>query len=745
MKILFFVSIFYLYSSNLYAADGLSVQANLDIVWLAIAAALVFFMQAGFCLLETGCIRKKNTLNVAMKNATDMMVSVLLFWAIGYAFMFGSSNSNFIGTDAFLLKGVSEPYDYMFFIFQAVFAGTAATIVSGAVAERMQFTGYLIIAAVVAAFIYPVVGHWIWNSDGWLAQKGFIDYAGSTVVHSVGAWVALAGIIILGPRIGRFNKDGTVNEIYGHDLLLTTVGVFILWFGWFGFNGGSSLVADTSIPIVLINTMLAACAGGTVNLFFAVFSSNHIKVEQVLNGILGGLVAITAGCGTVEPVGAVAVGVVGGMVAHFAMLFLLYVCKLDDPICAIPVHGFAGAAGTIMLAFVAPVDALNHSMWQQAAVQATGVAATFGWSFITGLILFAGLKMFNILRVSEEHEQKGLNITEHGAKTVWLDTLVAMDEIIKDGDLSRRVQVENGTEAGEVAKCFNNLMQKFEENISKIIQTSNDVKETSGHLIQFTDETSKRLGEQDENTNNIVDSIYKLKENLENIQNQASSLSETSQSVEAEFTSTTQVVEFVRTTVSTMLSTINDINEIMVEVKDHSEKVGTVSHVISDITEQTNLLALNAAIEAARAGEAGRGFSVVADEVRSLAARTRESTTEIEQMVTELNDKTLKAENAINKGKEQAENSYKTIDMVGMAFVSIQDAVTAIKELNHSLYETVETQNEMTVAIHGNALTIKDLSEKTNKDMFKIMQDGKKMDETNKLMEGLVSEYKVVH
>ncbi|WP_415904730.1 ammonium transporter [Neptuniibacter sp. QD48_55] len=741
-----FGAVFLLFATPYVSASELAqFQQNMDIVWLALCAGLVFFMQAGFCFVETGCIRKKNTLNVAVKNISDMAAAILLFWGLGYGLMYGDSIAGFIGSSAFFLSGVTESYDLIFFLFQAVFAGTAATIVSGAVAERMKFSGYLIIAGVTAGFLYPVVGHWIWSENGWLAQKGFIDFAGSTAVHSVGAWIALAGVIVLGPRIGRFNKDGSVNEIAPHDLLLTTVGVFILWFGWFGFNGGSTLAVDGSIAKVLVNTSLAAAAGGIINLMLAHMDSDYVRIERILNGVLGGLVAITAGCAVVTPLGAVLIGMCGGVIAHYSHHFLLHVCKLDDPISAIPVHGFAGATGTLLLVFFAPEAALNHSLLEQFLVQLQGVVATLVWSFSFGLVLFLLLKMVGQLRISEDDEKSGLNVSEHAATTGWLDTLQAMHGIMQDKDLTRRIKIEHGTEAGEVAACFNALIEQFQRNLGSISQTSSQVNETASNLLSFSNQTSQRLEEQENNTALIVESIEELKNTLNSISGQAQGVAESSNQADTELMSTSQMIVMATGAIEMMAKTIEDVATIIPEVNEQSDRVGRVTEVISEIAEQTNLLALNAAIEAARAGDAGRGFAVVADEVRNLAQKTKASTLEIESMVEALHNKTRSANTIIEKGKKQADESNKTIEMAGLSFQFITDAVQQMKAVNDQLAATIAVQTDASEAIHESIVAIKQVSEDTNQDVATLLDDGKSMNKITQEMHQIVAEYRVVH
>ena len=405
------------------------VQNNLNVVWIIASAAMVFFMQAGFTALESGLVRAKNYINVAIKNFVDMVFAMLAFYLTGYAFMFGSDYLGILGIDRFLLSGNMSDYDYAFFIFQAVFAGTAATIISGAVAERMKFGGYIFVSFSVSALIYPISGHWVWGDGGWLAEKGFVDFAGSTVVHSVGAWLGLVGAYMLGPRIGRYDENGKPIKIHESSLQIATIGVFILWFGWFGFNGGSTLTGDGSIAKVIVNTNLSAAIGAITATIASKIMHSKIRVALVLNGGLGGLVAITAGCNAVEPLGALIIGAIAGVIVIFGDI-LLEKIKIDDPIGAIAVHGFAGAFGTIALALVAPVEALPaKDAFEQLGVQILGVVSIFIYSILAGFIIFYILKSTNNLRVDKEHELKGLNVSEHGAPSVMLDTYEVMNKI----------------------------------------------------------------------------------------------------------------------------------------------------------------------------------------------------------------------------------------------------------------------------------------------------------------------------
>lgn len=405
-------SLLALLAAPLSASASDTLTASADIVWVAVSAALVFFMQAGFALLEGGCSRAKNSTNVILKNFADLCFGVLGFWLLGYGLMFGTNLTGWFGSDHFLPDS-SPGNEAVFFVFQAMFAATAATIVAGSVAERMRFWPYLIASFVITALIYPVSGSWVWGSfyegSGWLAQRGFVDFAGSTVVHSVGAWCALAGVILLGPRLGRFAKDGSPRTIPGHNLPMVSLGVFILWLGWFGFNGGSTLAASQDVGTVLMNTQIAAVLGVIGTILCAALLRRPMSAVTILNGGLAGLVSITAGCGSMSAGFSALTGLIGGFVMVLSGL-ALEKFKLDDVVGAIPVHGFAGAWGTLAAGMFYAGDTFNVS---RIAIQLLGIGAIFVWSFSAALILFGLLKMFIGIRASTLHEQHGLDYTEH--------------------------------------------------------------------------------------------------------------------------------------------------------------------------------------------------------------------------------------------------------------------------------------------------------------------------------------------
>lgn len=393
-------------------ADNAQLKTEVDTVWVITAAALVFFMQAGFALLESGMSRSKNAVNVVMKNYMDVCIGSIIFWMVGYGLMFGDNATGFFGETHFFPQQLTD-MGYSFLLFQTMFAATAVTIASGAMAERTRYHGYLLGALLVSGIIYPVYGSWVWGSyydgQGWLAELGFIDFAGSTVVHSIGGWVALAGIIVLGPRLGKFSTSGKPRDIPGHNLTLVALGGLILWLGWFGFNGGSTVAADTSIGLIVLNTHLSAAAGAVGAIAMLLLTRQPVLLTQSINGSIGGLVGITAGCATMEPQYAMLTGFIAGMVV-VAGARILEFFKLDDVVGAVSVHGFAGAWGTMAAGIFLKGNMFNI---EQVFVQFIGVATGFLWAFPLALLMYYAIDKLIGLRASSLDEQRGLDYSEH--------------------------------------------------------------------------------------------------------------------------------------------------------------------------------------------------------------------------------------------------------------------------------------------------------------------------------------------
>lgn len=399
----------------------------INIVWVFLAAVMVMLMQAGFAILEAGLTRQKNCNNVLMKNIMDFAIGSIIFFIVGFGLMFGDSIGGFIGSTGFFdptkldlaqFKALSPS---VFIFFQTVFCATAATIVSGAMAERTKFVSYLVYTFVISLVIYPIAGHWIWGG-GFLSKLGFIDYAGSTAVHSVGGWAALMGTVVLGPRIGKYSKDGKARAIPGHNIMMAALGVFILWFCWFGFNPGSSLEAAAYVGHIALTTNLSACAGALAAMFLTWKKYGKPDISMTLNGILAGLVGITAGCHIVSLYGALAIGAVAGILVVYGCEILDQKFHIDDPVGAIGVHCLNGIWGTIAVGLFACNTPASGGVlglfygggFNLLIVQLTGVAAVALWVCIVSFIMFAVIKKTIGLRVTPREELEGLDIGEHG-------------------------------------------------------------------------------------------------------------------------------------------------------------------------------------------------------------------------------------------------------------------------------------------------------------------------------------------
>jgi Amt family ammonium transporter len=438
---------------------------KLDVAWVLVCAALVLFMQAGFTALESGLVRSKNSINVAIKNFANFLVAASLFWLFGFGLMFGSDEAGLVGAGSFLFDSKSA-FLTAFFVFQLGFIGTATTLISGAVAERMRFGGYLVLATFVAAVTYPVFGHWAWRngaleglhgSDGWLRRLGFVDFAGSTVVHSVGGWVALAAIIVLGPRIGRFGAGAV--PIRGHDLPVTTLGVFVLWVGWYGFNGGSILALTSDVPSVILNTTLAAAFGGLTAMTLTWRVDRRPDVITIMNGSLAGLVAITASANIMTPWKAAFIGGAGAVVMQLVTLLLARL-RIDDAVGAVPVHLGAGIWGTLAVGLLGDVDAfpVASSRPEQIGIQLVGIGVCFVWAFGVSFVVLSLINRRVPLRIDAEGELAGLNIAEHGASTEIAELLTNMDAQRRSGEFGRPIPVEPHTEVGQISAEYNRVL-----------------------------------------------------------------------------------------------------------------------------------------------------------------------------------------------------------------------------------------------------------------------------------------------
>ncbi len=457
----------------------------LDIAWILICAALVFVMQAGFCCLEAGLVRSKNSVNVAIKNLADFVISTLAFFAVGFGLMFGASLGGVAGS-VIPRWSAMGPSEIAFFVFQLMFCGAATTIVSGAVAERMSFRGYAILALFIAAVVYPLGGHWAWGgapgaSTGFLARLGFVDFAGSTVVHAVGGWVGLVATVMIGPRAGRFVPGAP--PLRHHSLPTSVLGVALLWFGWFGFNAGSALAVTDRVSLIVANTVLAGAAGGVTALFLTWRLAGHPSVVGAMNGALAGLVSITAGCHAVTLHAALLIGGIGGIVS-VVVTRQLEKLRVDDPVGAFPVHGACGVWGTLAVALFADLEVLGTGLSRggQLGAQALGLLTIVAWACLSGYIFLRVAQRWMPLRVSEDAERLGLNVAEHGERTDMLDLLTEMETHHQRGMFDRPVSIDPGSEVAPVAVQYNLVLAKVHEERASAEQLRNRLRSANRDL-----------------------------------------------------------------------------------------------------------------------------------------------------------------------------------------------------------------------------------------------------------------------
>ena len=450
-------------------------QSLINMLWVILSASLVFLMQAGFLCLEAGSTRSKNIINVVVKNISDFGLSVLCFWLFGYGLMFGNSQNGWFGTTALAPEvGQGDVWTTVFFLFQAMFCSTAVTIVSGAVAERMRFRGYLAIAIFISGIIYPIFGHWTWSglntgeTLGWLGKLGFVDFAGSTVVHSIGGWVSLAAVIVIGPRIGRFSRKRRRPLLVGYDLPLASLGTLLLWFGWFGFNGGSVLALTNQVPGIVTNTVLAGSAGLVAPIVISILNRKQLQPDAIMNGSLAGLVAITANCHVVTSGAAIVIGAIGSVCMLIVKRWLER-WQIDDVVGAIPVHLAAGIWGTLAVALFGDLALINTGLSRvsQIGVQILGILVAGGWAFGIAIAVFSYLDRYWPLRVRRKEEHIGLNVAEHGAVSDLVDLFTLMRRQERTGDLKLRAPVELFTPVGQIAARYNRVIGSLEQALAR--------------------------------------------------------------------------------------------------------------------------------------------------------------------------------------------------------------------------------------------------------------------------------------
>ena len=688
--------------------DAATRQESLDHIWTMVAAILVFLMQAGFLFLEAGLVRSKNSISVAQKNIADFIVATCIFYAVGFAIMFGPSIDGWIGTGEIFWNDQSD-WHYTFFVFQLVFCGTAATIVSGAVAERMKFSGYLLATVIISLLIYPVFGHWAWgnllipDNPAWLADMGFIDFAGSTVVHSIGAWTALAGIIVLGPRIGRFDANGRAVKIHGHSAVLATAGAIILWIGWMGFNGGSTTVGSPAFAHIISNTMVSAAFGGVVAMTIGRVQDGLFRPMWPINGVLGGLVGITAGCDAVTTHGAAIIGLTSGFVVYAASWAVEEILKLDDAVGAVAVHGACGAWGTVLVGVLATPDALAAgSHLEQVGVQLLGVGVAFVWAFSISYVTFKLIDGFVGLRVSTEHELAGLNSAEHGT-TLGTGLLQEALNRLATGqaDMDTRLDETTGDEAAELAVAFNRVMGNLQHLVNgiaggamQLVSASEDLRRVSGDLDASADlvegkaqRVANMTGSVSENVDAMANAVSNVNVMVDDVAVGADNLSSAINGLSTDTGAMSGTIVAIAENahlVSNMTAKAAELSSTTaskMEVLDLStQTIQSIVDTVTEMSKQTRLLALNARIEAMRAGDHGKGFTVVANEVKALADNAGAAAQQIDQRIADIRAQSGNAVMAMNEINSMVADMNKSVQDITAATDAQTDRVRGISD-----------------------------------------------------------------
>lgn len=675
-------------------------QTN-DLIWTITAGLILFLMQGGYLLYEAGLVRSKNSINVAQKNLADAFVSTTCYYLFGFGIMYGASYGGWFGwsSEHYSLTRL-DTFTHTFFVYQLIFSGNVATIVSGATAERLRFGPYMVCTAFVSIIVYPVFGHWAWgdrlihDNTPILASMGFIDFAGATVVCALGAWVSLAALLVIGPRAGRYDATGKPLQIQGHNIVLAVFGGFVLWLGAMAFNSGLAHAGSFAVSHVISNTILGGSFGGLACLVIGRIYEGIYRPERSLYGMLGGIVAVCAGCNIFSTNDTLIVSIFSGFICYFGHELITNRFKIDDAVSAIPVNGLCGIWGTIMIGPLMDAQHMPVGMdhWSLTLVQLKGVLASFVWGFGISYPFFWVMARFFHLRVTAHEEQIGLNTAEHGATLGTGMLQEALFDIVEGKhDLTRRLDDSTGDESAEIAHLFNKFVERIQYLMIDIAQNSKVLNTSSERLARVSSsfsasfETifseSNQLSATTKNVNHQVEEAASIARSMSDDVNQ---MADSASAMSANLHDVSRSVAQITSSIQVIAGNASDVREVTTNARNYSgrastamrqlsqstEKIEGVVDLIKEIAEQTNLLALNAIIESARAGEAGKGFAVVANEVKTLAEQTAHATTDITRRIEEMSRDTRDVEQVIV-------DITALIEMITSAVGGISESVTA--------------------------------------------------------------------